>query len=144
MATKRSGPLAVLCAICLACMLWSMEATFPSPIGAARQFLALEIASRRSQNSIKGSKWPMADVQGDQMAARSVISAVRKYYCLEIALSVRCAAAVVAVFMISPPRRVLDDFVTPDVGFIGGDNASRQLLAKRLRFGPLRVRRRRS
>ncbi|KAH9173653.1 hypothetical protein EDB89DRAFT_2068446 [Lactarius sanguifluus] len=94
-------------------------------------------------------------------AIRDVLApyVVGKYYCLEIlpllnspesldiidelwdtpirdiALSVRCAAAVVTAFMITPPRRVLDNFVTPDVGFIGDDNAGKRFLAKRLRFG---------
>ncbi|KAI9439663.1 hypothetical protein H4582DRAFT_1942082 [Lactarius indigo] len=54
----------------------------------------------------------------------------------EIALSVRCAAAVVTVSMITPPRRVLDNFVTPDVRFIGDVKAGRRFLAKRLRFSP--------
>jgi len=53
----------------------------------------------------------------------------------EIALSVRCAAAVVAAFMITPPRRVLDNFVTSNVGFIGDDNTGKEFLAKRLRVG---------
>ncbi|KAH9053683.1 hypothetical protein EDB87DRAFT_1690153 [Lactarius vividus] len=37
--------------------------------------------------------------------------------------------------MITPLRRVLDNFVTPDVGFIGDDDAGRRFLAKSLRFG---------
>ncbi|KAI9449812.1 hypothetical protein BJY52DRAFT_223254 [Lactarius psammicola] len=84
--------------------------------------------------------------------------AAGKYYCLEIlpllnspeslevidelwdtpnddvALSVRCAAAVVASFMITPPRRTLDNFVTPDVHFVWDDNIGKQFLDKRLRF----------
>jgi hypothetical protein len=54
----------------------------------------------------------------------------------DVALSVRCAAAVVAAFMITPPRRTLDTFVAPTVGFIGDNNAGKQFLAKRLRVGP--------
>ncbi len=52
----------------------------------------------------------------------------------EIAISVRCAAAVIAAFMITPPR-VLDSFVTPNVGFIGDDIKGTEFLAKRLRIG---------
>jgi hypothetical protein len=53
----------------------------------------------------------------------------------DIALSVRCAAAVVASFMITPPRRLLDLFLPPDVRFIGEDFMGEQFLAKRLRDG---------
>ncbi|KAH8991216.1 hypothetical protein EDB92DRAFT_684308 [Lactarius akahatsu] len=53
----------------------------------------------------------------------------------DVALSVRCAAAVIAAFMITPPRRTLDNFVAPDVGFIWDDNTGKQFLAKRLRVG---------
>ncbi|KAH8983808.1 hypothetical protein EDB86DRAFT_2833803 [Lactarius hatsudake] len=53
----------------------------------------------------------------------------------DVALSVRCAAAVIASFMITPPRRTLDNFVAPDVGFIWDDNTGKQFLAKRLRVG---------
>ena len=35
--------------------------------------------------------------------------------------------------MITPPRRTLDTFVTPVVGFIGDDNAGKQFLATRFR-----------
>ena len=48
----------------------------------------------------------------------------------DVALSVRCAAAVVAAFMITPPRRTLDTF---DIRFIGDDNAAKQFLATRFR-----------
>ncbi|KAH9025464.1 hypothetical protein EDB85DRAFT_1893881 [Lactarius pseudohatsudake] len=44
----------------------------------------------------------------------------------DVALSVRCAAAVVAAFMITPQRRTLDNFVTPNVGFIWDDNTGKQ------------------
>jgi hypothetical protein len=54
----------------------------------------------------------------------------------DVALSVRCAAAVVAAFIITPPHRTLDTFVTPVVGFIGDNSAGKQFLAKRLRVGP--------
>ncbi|KAH9054995.1 hypothetical protein EDB87DRAFT_1795480 [Lactarius vividus] len=53
----------------------------------------------------------------------------------DVALSVRCAAAVVAAFMITPPRRTLDNFVAPDAAFIWDDNIGKQFLAKRLRVG---------
>ncbi|KAH9013839.1 hypothetical protein EDB85DRAFT_900820 [Lactarius pseudohatsudake] len=53
----------------------------------------------------------------------------------DVALSVRCAAAVAAAFMITPPRRTLDNFVTPDVGYIWDDNTGKQFLEKRFRFG---------
>ncbi|KAI9441160.1 hypothetical protein BJY52DRAFT_1421102 [Lactarius psammicola] len=85
--------------------------------------------------------------------------AAGKHYCLEIlpllnspeslevidelwdtpnydaALSVRCAAAVVTAFMITPPRRTLDYFANPDVRFIWDDKTGKQFLAKRLRIG---------
>ena len=51
----------------------------------------------------------------------------------DVALSVRCAAAVVAAFIITPPRRTLDTFVTPVVSFIGDDKAGKKFLAERLR-----------
>ena len=47
----------------------------------------------------------------------------------EVALSVRCAAAVVAAFMITPPRLTLNTFV---VGFIGDDETGKQFLNTRL------------
>ncbi len=50
----------------------------------------------------------------------------------DVALSVRCAAAVVAAFMINPPRRTLDNFLE-DVAFIWDDDAGKQFLSKRLR-----------
>ncbi|KAH9015669.1 hypothetical protein EDB85DRAFT_2210090 [Lactarius pseudohatsudake] len=53
----------------------------------------------------------------------------------DVALSVRCVAAVVSAFMITPPRRVLDDFVTPNVCFTEDDITGEQFLAKRLRVG---------
>ncbi|KAN0130553.1 hypothetical protein V8E53_011639 [Lactarius tabidus] len=56
----------------------------------------------------------------------------------DIALSVRCAAAAVAAFMITPPRHLLDNFVTPDIGFIGfigDDDIGQDFLAERLRVG---------
>ncbi|KAF8261484.1 hypothetical protein EI94DRAFT_1705478 [Lactarius quietus] len=49
----------------------------------------------------------------------------------DVALSVRCAAAVVTAFMITPPRRTLDTFVTPIFGFIGNDIIGKQFLARR-------------
>ncbi|KAH8983801.1 hypothetical protein EDB86DRAFT_222484 [Lactarius hatsudake] len=53
----------------------------------------------------------------------------------DVALSVRCASAVVASFMINPLRRSLDGFVTADIGFILDGNTGKQFLAKRLRVG---------
>ncbi|KAI9439609.1 hypothetical protein H4582DRAFT_2097788 [Lactarius indigo] len=53
----------------------------------------------------------------------------------DVALSVRCTAAVVAAFMITPPQRTLDNFVAPDVAFIWDDNIGKQFLTKRLRVG---------
>ncbi|KAI9449822.1 hypothetical protein BJY52DRAFT_1419836 [Lactarius psammicola] len=53
----------------------------------------------------------------------------------DVALSVQCAAAVVAAFMITPPRRTLENFITPNVHFIGDDNDGKQFLDKRLRVG---------
>jgi hypothetical protein len=53
----------------------------------------------------------------------------------DLALSVRCAASAVASFMITPPRRVLDLFLPPDVRFIGEDFIGERFLAKRLRDG---------
>ncbi|KAH9037337.1 hypothetical protein EDB84DRAFT_1577617, partial [Lactarius hengduanensis] len=53
----------------------------------------------------------------------------------DVALSIRCTAAVVADFMISPPRRTLDYFLAPHVPFIGDDEAGRRFLSKRLGLG---------
>ena len=53
----------------------------------------------------------------------------------DVALSVRCAAAAVAAFMITPPYHVLENFLNPDVRFIGNDDAGQQFLADRLRVG---------
>ncbi|KAH9033168.1 hypothetical protein EDB83DRAFT_2296464 [Lactarius deliciosus] len=53
----------------------------------------------------------------------------------DVALSVRCVAAVVSALMITPPRRVLDDFVTPNACFTEDDITVEQFLAKRLRVG---------
>jgi hypothetical protein len=82
--------------------------------------------------------------------------AAGKYYCLEIlpllnsiesleiidelwdsprddiALSVRCTAAVVYSFMITPPRRTLEKFSPPRVSFIGNIQEGKQLLSRRL------------
>ena len=52
----------------------------------------------------------------------------------DVALSVRCAAAVVAAFMITPPHLTLDTFVIPVVGFIGNDKTGKQFLNTRLRL----------
>ncbi|KAI9449808.1 hypothetical protein BJY52DRAFT_223148 [Lactarius psammicola] len=50
----------------------------------------------------------------------------------DVALSVRCAAAVVAAFMITPPRPTLDNFVTGNTQFIWEGNAGKRFLSKRL------------
>ena len=54
----------------------------------------------------------------------------------DVALSVRCAAAVVAAFIITPPRGTLDLLVGLNLIFIGDDNTGKQFLAKRLRVSP--------
>ncbi|KAI9439590.1 hypothetical protein H4582DRAFT_2056328 [Lactarius indigo] len=51
----------------------------------------------------------------------------------DVALSVRCVAAVVSAFVITPPRRAPDGYVTPNVGFTENDITGEQFLAKRLR-----------
>ncbi|KAN0130540.1 hypothetical protein V8E53_011626 [Lactarius tabidus] len=55
----------------------------------------------------------------------------------DVLLSVRCVAAVVAAFIITPPRGALED---PDMirffSFIGDDNTGKQFLAKRLHVAP--------
>jgi hypothetical protein len=53
----------------------------------------------------------------------------------DVALSVRCVAAVVSAFMITPPHRVLENFVTPNACFTGDDVSTQQFLAKRLQVG---------
>ena len=54
----------------------------------------------------------------------------------DVRLSVRCAAAVVAAFMITPPRSALDMVEQFNVVFIGDDHTGKQFLAKRLRVSP--------
>jgi hypothetical protein len=55
----------------------------------------------------------------------------------DVALSVRCVAAVVAAFIITPPRRQLKHpIVTRYFSFIGDDNTGKQFLAKRLCVAP--------
>ena len=54
----------------------------------------------------------------------------------DVALSVRCAAAVVAAFIITPPRSILNIFVRPTVGFVGDNSIGQQFLDNRLRVGP--------
>ena len=44
----------------------------------------------------------------------------------DVALSVWCAAAVVAAFIITPPRSTLNTFVSPTVGFVGHNNIGEQ------------------
>ena len=115
--------------------------------------LSKPIQQRRTQTCLRA----LYHIPG---AIRDVLApyAVGKYYCLEVlpllnspeslkiidelwdssnddvALSVRCAAAVVAAFMITPPRCTLDNFVTPTDGFIGENFACQQFLARRLRI----------
>jgi hypothetical protein len=50
----------------------------------------------------------------------------------DVALSVRCAAAAVAAFMITPPRDLLENFVSR---LIGDDDAGQEFLAERFRVG---------
>jgi hypothetical protein len=55
----------------------------------------------------------------------------------DVALSARCVAAVVAAFMITPPRRMLEAPAwTRYFSFIGDDDTGKQFLANRLRVGP--------
>jgi hypothetical protein len=55
---------------------------------------------------------------------------------LDVALSVRCAAAVVAAVMITPPVSSLKHLITLNLVFIGDDNTGKQFLAQRLRVSP--------
>ncbi|KAF8261489.1 hypothetical protein EI94DRAFT_1745881 [Lactarius quietus] len=50
----------------------------------------------------------------------------------DIAISVRCAAAVIYSFMITPPRTTLDKFLPSNVPFIGDIPESKGFLSKRL------------
>jgi hypothetical protein len=50
----------------------------------------------------------------------------------DVSLSVRCTAAVIADFMISPPLRTLDYFLAPHVPFIGDGQEGKRFLLKRL------------
>ena len=54
----------------------------------------------------------------------------------DVKLSVRCAAALVAAFMITPPRSALEMVADFNIVFIGNDNTGKQFLVKRLRIGP--------
>ncbi|KAN0132427.1 hypothetical protein V8E53_009853 [Lactarius tabidus] len=54
----------------------------------------------------------------------------------DVALSVRCAAAAVAAFMINPPRAALDLFAALHLCFIGNDNTGKKFLAERLHVSP--------
>jgi hypothetical protein len=55
----------------------------------------------------------------------------------DVVLSVRCVAAVVTAFIITPPRGALEDpHMTRHFSFIGYDNTSKQFLAKRLHVAP--------
>ena len=50
----------------------------------------------------------------------------------DVALSVRCAAAVVYSFMITPPRRELEALLPRGVSFIGNTEEGKQFLSRRL------------
>ena len=52
----------------------------------------------------------------------------------DVALSVRCAAAAVASFMITPPLHLLENFVSPDFRLIRDDDAGEEFLAERIRI----------
>ena len=54
----------------------------------------------------------------------------------DVALSVRCATAVVAAFIITPPRGALNLLVGLNLVFIGNDYTGKQFLEKRLRVSP--------
>ena len=110
------------------------------------------IQQRRTQTCLRALYYIPGAIR-DMLASY----AVGKHYCLEIlpllnspesleiinelwdspnddvSLSVRCAAAVVAAFMITPPVPVLQCFLPPDVRFIGDEDVGQQFLAKRLR-----------
>ena len=122
-------------------------------------WLAQRLSTGHPSNSIERSRTQtclraLYHIRG---AIRDILAsyAAGKHYCLEIlpllnspesleiidelwdtpnddvALSVRCAAAVVAAFMITPPRNTLDLFLTPDICFIGDDDTGKQFLDKR-------------
>jgi hypothetical protein len=55
----------------------------------------------------------------------------------DAALSVRCVAAVVAAFIITPPRDLLHGFLDETFGFIGDENTGKQFLSMRLCVGPM-------
>ena len=91
-------------------------------------------------------------------AIRDVLApyAARTYYCLEIlpllnssesldlieelmdtadddvALSIRCVAATISTFIITPPVGVLDKFLSRGVQFIGGEEPGSRFLSRRL------------
>jgi hypothetical protein len=54
----------------------------------------------------------------------------------DVALSVRCAAAVITAFMITPPRGTLDMLTALNFVFIGNGNTGKQFLDKRLGVSP--------
>ena len=54
----------------------------------------------------------------------------------DVKLSVQCVAAMVAAFMITPPRSALNMVADFNIVFIGDDNTGKQFLAKRLRIDP--------
>jgi hypothetical protein len=53
----------------------------------------------------------------------------------DVSLSVRCAAAVVAAFMITPPVCELEYFLPPNIRFIGDEDIGKQCLDRRLGVG---------
>jgi hypothetical protein len=57
----------------------------------------------------------------------------------DISLSVRCVAAAISAFVITPPDHVLDNFLPPGVRFIGRDEAGSNFLSRRLHMVENRV-----
>ena len=135
----------------------SFDAPLPwSIIWLAKRAIAADLPKPIQQKRIRTCLKALYYIPG---AIHDLLSsfATRKHYCLEIlpllnslesleiieelwdspnddvALSVRCAAAVVAAFIITPPRYTLDSFVDSSIyGFIGDDSTGKQFLAKRL------------
>ena len=52
----------------------------------------------------------------------------------DVALSVRCVAAAITAFMITPPDAVLEKFLPSGVQFIGGETPGSDFLSRRLRM----------
>ena len=135
----------------------SFHEPFPwSIIHLAHRAITSDLSKPIRQQRIKACLKALYYIPG---AIRDLLSpyAAGKYYCLEIlpllnsiesldvieelwdtprddvALSVKCAAAVVYSFMITPPRRALLETLLPrDVPFIGNIEAAKELLSKRV------------